>query len=256
MLSAVISSTAIFASSDIEATLAYYKDVLGFESTWTWGDPPTFGSASMGGVTIMFNLQPDLAAKVRGHQHGVKVDDVDELHRLHRSKGAHVVSEIEDKPWGLREYIVEDLNGYHLRFGGPPAGDALKSNPFPEGVTIERRKPTSDEYAGVAGRAFGHKEPVPGLLESTWNGLVARSPDGETIGVLRIMWDAPGWFSIWDVAVVPDWQARRIGSTMMKEALEMIREASPGAIVHLFTYKHGFYERLGFTKETVSVRRL
>ena len=70
------------------------------------------------------------------------------------------------------------------------------------------------------------------------------------------MCDAPGWFSIWDVAVVPEWQAQRIGSTMMKEALEMIREASPGAIVHLFTYKHGFYERLGFTKETACIRRL
>lgn len=252
----MISSTAIFACSDIEASLAYYKDVLGFESSWTWGEPPTFGSASMGGVTIMFNLQPELAAKVRGHQHGVKVDDVDELYRLHRDKGAHVVAEVEDKPWGLREYIVEDLNGYHLRFGGPPSSEAPKSKPFPEGVTLERRNPTTDEYAGVAGPSFGHKETPPGLLERTWNGVVARSPDGETIGVLRIMWDAPGWFSIWDVAVVPDWQSQRIGSTMMKEALELIREASPGAIVHLFTFKHGFYERLGFTKETVSMRRL
>jgi ribosomal protein S18 acetylase RimI-like enzyme len=256
MLSSMISSTAIFASSDIEATIAYYKDVLGFESSWTYGDPPVFGSASMGGVTIMFCLQPELAAKVRGHQHGVKVDDVDELYRLHRSRGARVVAEIEDKPWGIREYVVEDLNGYHLRFGGAPSSDAPKSRPFPEGVTIERRKPTSDEYAVVAGQAFGHKEPVPGLLESTWSGVVARSPNGEIIGVLCVMWDAPGWFSIWDVAVVPVWQAQRIGSAMMKEALETIREASPGAIVHLFTYKHEFYERLGFTKETVSVRRL
>jgi len=252
----VISSTAILASSDIEATLAYYKDVLGFESTWKYGDPPVFGSVSKGGVTITFNLQPELAAKVRGHQHGVRVDDIDELYRFHKSKGAQIVEEIEDKPWGIREYIVEDLNGYHLRFRGRPVSDAPQSNPFPEGVTIERRKPTSDEYAGVAGRAFGYKEQVPGLLESTWNGVVTRSPEAETIGVLRIMWDAPGWFSIWDVAVLPEWQAHRIGSTMMKEALEMIREASPGAIVHLFTFKHGFYERLGFTKETVSVRRL
>jgi ribosomal protein S18 acetylase RimI-like enzyme len=251
----VISSTAIFASSDIAATLAYYKDVLGFESTWTWGDPPVFGSASKGGVTITFNLQPELAAKVQGHQHGVKVHDVDALYEMHRSRGARIVEEIEGKPWG-REYVVEDLNGYHLRFTGPPVSDAPKSEPFPEGVTIERRKPSSDEYAVVAGQAFGHKEHVPGLLESTWNGIVARSPNGHAIGVLRIMWDAPGWFSIWDLAVVPDWQAHRIGSTMMKEALEMIREASPGAIVHLFTFKHGFYERLGFTEGTVSMLRL
>jgi uncharacterized glyoxalase superfamily protein PhnB/GNAT superfamily N-acetyltransferase len=250
------SSTAIFACSDIEATLAYYKDVLGFESRWTWGDPPSFGSASMGGVTIMFNLQPELAAKIRGHQHAVNVEDVDELYGLHRSKGAQVISEIEDKPWGLREYIVEDLNGYHLRFGGPPSSEAPKSAAFPERITIEWRKPTAEEFGTVAGQAFGHKEPVPGLLDSTWNGVVALSPDGKAIGVLRIMWDAPGWYSIWDVAVLPDWQARRIGSTMMKEALEMIREASPGAIVHLFTFKHGFYERLGFSEATVSLRRL
>jgi len=256
MLPAVISSTAIFASSDIQATLAYYKDVLGFESTWTWGDPPTFGSASRGGVTIMFNLQPDLAARIKGHQHWVKVDDVDELHRLHRSNGATVVQEIEDKPWGVREYVVEDLNGYHLRFAGAPSSEVAKSKPFPEGIMIERRKPTPDEYACVAGAAFGYKKAEPGLLDRTWNGVVALSFEGKAIGVLRIMWDAPGWFSIWDVAVVPDWQAHRIGSTMMKEALEMIREASPGAIVHLFTYKHGFYERLGFGMETVSVRRL
>jgi ribosomal protein S18 acetylase RimI-like enzyme len=252
----VISSTAIFACSDIAATLTYYKDVLGFESSWTWGDPPSFGSASMGGVTIMFSLQPELAAKVRGHEHWIKVDDADELHRLHTSKGAQVVSKIEDKPWGVREYVVEDLNGYHLRFAGPPASDAPKSKPFPDGVTIERRKPTSDEYADLAGQSFGYKQPVPGLLENTWNGVVARLPDGQTIGGLRIMHDAPGWFSIWDVAVVPDWQAQRIGSTMMKEALDMIREHSPGAIVHLFTFKHGFYERLGFSEEKVSLRRL
>lgn len=256
MMSSVISSTAIFASSDIEATLAFYKDVLGFDSIWTWGDPPVFGSASKGGVTITFELRPELAARVRGHPHGVRVDDVDELYALHTSKGANVVSEIETKPWGLREYIVEDLNGYHLRFSGTPMSIAPKSEAFPEGVAIERRKPTDDEFASVAGQAFEYKELVPGLLERTWNGVVARSPAGETIGVLRVMLDAPGWFSIWDVAVVPDWQARRIGSTMMKEALEMIKDASPGAVVYLYTYKQGFYERLGFTKESVSMRRV
>ena len=256
MLETVISSTAIFASSDIVATLAFYKDVLGFESTWTWGEPPTFGSASMGGVTIMFNLQPELAEKVKGHQHWVKVDDVDDLYQSHLAKSAKVVQEIEDKPWGMREYVVEDLNGYHLRFAGPPSSAAPKSKPFPEGVTIERRKPTAEEYSKVAGKTFDYKDSVPGLLENTWSGVVARSPEGGAIGVLRIMHDAPGWFSIWDVAVLPEWQANRIGSTMMKEAIEMIREASPGAIVHLFTFKHAFYERLGFCLEPASLRRL
>jgi len=252
----MISSTAIFACSDIESTLAYYKNVLGFESSWTWGDPPTFGSASMGGVTLMFGREPELAQHIRGHQHWVKVDDADELYRLHKRNEARVVSDIEDKPWGVREYVVEDLNGYHLRFAGPPSGQVAKSQPFPHGVTLERRTPTEEEYVAVAGAAFGHKEPTPGMLQRTWGGVVANSPSGEAIGVLRVMEDAPGWFSIWDVAVVPAWQAKRIGSAMMQEALTLVREASPGAIVYLFTFKHGFYERLGFTKEGVSMRRL
>jgi ribosomal protein S18 acetylase RimI-like enzyme len=252
----VISSTAIFAASDIVGTLAYYKEVLGFESTWTWGDPPTFGSASSGGVTIMFNLQPELAQTVRGHQHWVKVDEPDEQYRLHRERGAKIVSEIEDKPWGAREYIVEDINGYHLRFAGPHSSSASRSAAFPEGVTLERRKPSAEEFVAIAGQAFTYGEAQTGVLEATWSGVLARSPAGDPIGLLRIMEDAPGWYSIWDVAVLPEWQARQIGSHMMKEALAMIREHAPGAIVYLFTFKHGFYERLGFSKETVSMLRL
>src|SRR5579862_4097917 len=100
MIAAMISSTAIFASSDVLATLAYYKEVLGFESSWTWGDPPTFGSASLGGVSIMFNLDPVLADRTRGLQHWVKVDDADEWYRKHRLSGASIVSDIEDTDLG------------------------------------------------------------------------------------------------------------------------------------------------------------
>lgn len=252
---AVISSTPIFACSDVEATIAYYKDVLGFDSSWTYGETPDFGSASKGGVDIMFSLNPDLAAKVLGHEHWIKVDEVDELYRLHQSNGAKIVSEIGDRPWGVREYVVEDLNGYHLRFAGAPSSEAPRSKAFPAEVSLERRKPSEEEYRTLAGNAFGYENLATGLLERTWNGVVALH-EGSTIGILRIMHDAPGWFSIWDVAVVPEWQGNRIGSALMKEALEAIREVSPGAMVHLFTFKHGFYERLGFTKETVSMRRV
>jgi len=252
----MISSTANFACSDIEETLTYYNDVLGFETTWTYGDPPVFGLVSKGAVTITFSLQPELAAKIRGHQHGIKVEDIDEFYRLHVSNGAVIVSEIEDKPWGMREYVIEDLNGYHITFSGLPPNNAPKSIPLPDGVTFERRKPTVEEFAAVANQVFEYKQFSPEILNNTWNGVVAHSPDNQAIGVLRIMWDAPGWFSIWDVAVLPAWQSQSVGTTLMREALALIRESSPGANVHLFTYKHGFYERLGFTKDSVCVLRL
>ena len=245
----MVSSCPIFAASDIEATLEYYEKVLGFGSTWKWGDPPTFGGANCGGTSIMFGKDPELAARVKGHQHWIKVEDADALHADHVARGAKIVDEIADREWGVREYGVEDVNGYHLRFAGPPSTEAPKSQPFPEGVRLERGTPLGDEFERVAGGSRG-------ILEQTWNGVTARTSDGEAIGVLRIMHDGPGWFSIWDVAVVPEWQAKRIGSKMMEEAMAMVREDSPGAWVFLFTSKQGFYERLGFGVESVSMRRV
>lgn len=257
----MISSTAIFAAADIVATLAYYKDVLGFDSTWTWGDPPSFGGANCGGVSLMFCLQPELAAQVAGHQHWVKIEDADRLYALHLVRGAKIVEDIGDRPWGAREYVVEDLNGYRLRFAGPPSSEAPASQPFPVGVAIDCEVPTSEEYERVRSAAFGSGDgPFPDaadeLISRTWRFVTARTSAGELIGVLRIMHDAPGWFSVWDVAVDPAWQGRRIGSKMMEEAMALVYEDSPGAFVFLFTFKHGFYEKLGFAKETVSMRKV
>lgn len=214
------------------------------------------GEVRMGGVSIMFRLDPELASRVRGHQHWINADDVEELYRDHCARGAKIASELEDKPWGFREYSVEDPNGYELRFTGSPSHDAPRSRPFPEGVSLERRKYTLPEYVEMAGAAFGFREAGTEILENTWGGIIARLEEGTVIGGLRIMWDAPGWFSIWDVAVVPDWQGQSVGSAMMKDALSLIRETAPGAHVYLFTSKHGFYERLGFATETVTMLRV
>jgi ribosomal protein S18 acetylase RimI-like enzyme len=248
------SSTAIFAAYDLDQTLAYYRDVLGFEIAWSWGEPASMAAVRMGGINIMIALIPSLAERIRGHQHWLNIKDVDALYEMHRTRQARIFSEIEDKPWGFREYTVEDPNGYHLRFTGSPTPS--KSQPFPEGVTVVQRKPTSAEHLEIAGEAFGYRESMTEVLERSWDGVVALSPTGETIGVLRIMWDAPGWFSIWDVAVLPNWQGQNVGTQMMKNALDRIREVSPGAAVYLFTSKHGFYENLGFADESVSMLRL
>jgi predicted N-acetyltransferase YhbS len=85
---------------------------------------------------------------------------------------------------------------------------------------------------------------------------VATAPDGEVIGTTRVMRDAPGWYSIWDVAVRPDWQGRRIGTALVQDAIDFVREESPGAWLYLFTTKHRFYERLGFGTESVTMMRV
>ncbi len=246
-------SSPILVAADVPSTVRFYTGVLGFTSSWVWGEPPTIGAATWGTVTIMFSQMPDLVGKVEGHEHWLDVEDVNALHALHLERGAMIVSDIEDKPWGRREYTVRDPNGYYLRFAGDASYVPVAPTAFPTGVEILRRKPTLEEYQQVVGSAVYNKAGASGVFERSWAGVVATDPAGEVIGTVRVMYDAPGWFSIWDVAVLPDWQGQRIGTAMMEAALEIVREESPGAFVYLFTYRHEFYERIGFDKGSVDI---
>lgn len=249
-------STAILASPDIDATVKFYTDILGFASSWTWGDPPSFGAASWGKTTIMFALDPLLAGNIEGHQHWIDAEDVDALYDTHLERGVTIVSDIEDKPWGKREYTVRDINGYHLRFTGLPSHTSQVSQTLPPDVRITCQMPAKEEFLQITNRAFDREEASAEVLDRTWRAIVATIPTGEAIGVARIMYDSPGWFSVWDVAVLPEWQGKRIGTAMMEAAMNVVREESPGAFVYLFTYKPGFYGRLGFETEGVTMRKV
>ena len=50
----------VFAVKDVRETVAYYRTVLGFESEWLWGEPPTFGGMCWGRIQVMFCQQPAL----------------------------------------------------------------------------------------------------------------------------------------------------------------------------------------------------
>lgn len=107
----------ILAVPDVVAATTYYRGVLGFKKEWHWDTPVTFGGVRWDKINVMFCRQPELAARIEGHQHAIFLSGVDQLYELHKKNGAAIISPLENKPWGLREYMVRDLNGYHLRFG-------------------------------------------------------------------------------------------------------------------------------------------
>lgn len=249
-------STAILASDNIDLTLHYYKEVLGFEATWTWGSPPTFGTATMGGVTVMFSLDADLAKKVNGLSHFFEVDDADAWYGRCLQNGAKIIRQIEDKPWGFREFEVEDPAGYCLRFAGPLSYSPPLASPLGQRVTLERRLPSAEEFVALIEDAFGPGHAFPRFLSPSWGGVTAVLEDGVVCGTVRIVNPSEGWYSIWDVAVSKELQGQGIGRRLVEEAVSMIREDSPGAWVYLFTYKPKFYEKIGFGRETVTMRRV
>jgi len=97
--------------TDVEATQVWYRDVLGFEIAWGGSE---FGAVWQDRVEIFF-------ARVKTPLPGscvcVRVDDADALHERYRRSGAPIVGELEDKPWGMREFTLQDPNGHRLRIG-------------------------------------------------------------------------------------------------------------------------------------------
>ena len=111
---------------NVERSLAFYVDTLGFERGMTVPDesPLVFGSVTSGPIEIFFN---DLAAAVKeypgvgGRPIGatgtlfIEVDGVDALHdRL--KPGVKVVMPIVTQFYGMREFAIEDPDGYVITF--------------------------------------------------------------------------------------------------------------------------------------------
>lgn len=98
--------------ADVERAQRYYRDVLGFEIGWL--DPgKEIGSVSRGDVAIFFRKKQ---RPFEPAVHWVFAEYIDATYEELRSSGAKVVEPLEKKPWGLRQFTVEDLDGNRFFF--------------------------------------------------------------------------------------------------------------------------------------------
>ncbi|MEM7223664.1 MAG: VOC family protein [Pseudomonadota bacterium] len=105
--------------SDIKRSVAFYKDVLGFEEGGLWGDPPAFSIVGRGTVTIMLDQSRDPSPMPVNQYWAayVYVDDANALHREFVEAGAEIVRGPEDMFYGCRDFDVRDPDGHLIAFG-------------------------------------------------------------------------------------------------------------------------------------------
>lgn len=118
------SSAPVLLVRDVVAAANYYRDGLGFTYDRFWGTPPDFVILRRDGLHVMLNLAPHASAiiphwKVNHNMWNVYfwVDDVDTLFSELKNRGAKIDYELEDKPYNVREFGVQDLDGYDIGFG-------------------------------------------------------------------------------------------------------------------------------------------
>ena len=104
---------------DLKETIAYYRDQLGFSNEWFWYD--TDAGIKRDELGLLFRYAPDYIAGINSENEHFEicwfVCNVDEVYEEYKKKGVNIVSQLEPKPWGMKEFTIQDPNGYHIRIG-------------------------------------------------------------------------------------------------------------------------------------------
>jgi hypothetical protein len=54
-----------------------------------------------------------------------------------------------NRPWGVAEYTVKDINGYYIIFAGAPISNKEKSQSVLGTIRIIERTPSAEEYLNL-----------------------------------------------------------------------------------------------------------
>ncbi len=147
----IIEMTPVLQVNNMKKSLDYYQKI-GFTIDWLWPEDATPENADHASVSLgtghthsdhtesgnsdsehsdnehsdfHVHIQLSLADNTPIHNSGWLYlsieEEPDRLFEFFEKRGALIVSEPEDYPWGMREFNIKDVNGHLFRFGRPTA---------------------------------------------------------------------------------------------------------------------------------------
>jgi catechol 2,3-dioxygenase-like lactoylglutathione lyase family enzyme len=115
------SASPSFTVNDLQKSLAFYRDVLGFTEGEHWErDGTLHGVELVAGRVSLFLAQDDWQKgrdRVKGQGFRVYCDtvqDIDALARRIQERGGTLAEEPKDRPWGGRDFAVADPDGFKI----------------------------------------------------------------------------------------------------------------------------------------------
>ena len=93
--------------SDVEKAQEHYSKYLGFTVEWLYPSKE-IGAVSNGNTAIFFRKREGAFEPA---VHWVYCSDVDKSFQKLKNNGANIVEAIEDKPWNIRQFTVNDIDG-------------------------------------------------------------------------------------------------------------------------------------------------
>ena len=116
----------VLAVRDLSLDSAYYTEQLGFSVSWQWGDPPARVGVCRDDLELQLVADGRFAPAQPSYVY-FQLRGVDSYYATCVERGANIVTPLGDRPFGVRDFRIEDLSGNTLGFGEPiplNAGDA------------------------------------------------------------------------------------------------------------------------------------
>ena len=111
--------------TDFERALRFYRDRLGFEIAYTYGEPPFWGE--VGRDDVAFNLRhtdespwrPGVRDDEQLLSISITTTDAKALFVRYQEAGVDFQERLRRKPWDAIEFVVRDPDGNLILFGSP-----------------------------------------------------------------------------------------------------------------------------------------
>lgn len=115
--------TPSFTSTDLQRSIAFYRDVLGFVVGEEWREDGSLAGCEIHAGAVTFMLGQDDFAKGRDRQKGLgtrvwchTAQDLDRVAAEIKARGGVLDQEPQLMPWGDRVFMISDPDGFKLTF--------------------------------------------------------------------------------------------------------------------------------------------
>lgn len=110
-------------ATDLPRSIAFYRDVLGFVAGEEWREGDALTGIELRAGSVTFFLTQDDFAKGRDRPKGIGMrfrcytaQDIDRLAAEITARGGQLDQEPRDMPWGERQFLISDPDGFKLTF--------------------------------------------------------------------------------------------------------------------------------------------
>lgn len=107
---------------NVQHTLDYYRDVLGFYDEWVWKNNEgiiTDGGIRRDDMRLLFGEDPLFVNDINNTSHRLPlmwfVENIEEIFAEFQQRGIPIADTLRTHSYGLREFAFIDINGYYIR---------------------------------------------------------------------------------------------------------------------------------------------